>query len=163
MKLVREVDELRRVVTTWRGEGKIIGLVPTMGWFHEGHLSLMKMAREKADKVVVSLFVNPIQFGQGEDLASYPYDLTRDMQLAEKAGVDLLFAPLAEDIYPVGFQTAVSVKELTRGLCGASRPGHFDGVATVVAKLFHMVQPHMAIFGERTISSWQWFVGWSGI
>ena len=149
MKLVREVDELRRVVTTWRGEGKIIGLVPTMGWFHEGHLSLMKMAREKADKVVVSLFVNPIQFGQGEDLASYPYDLTRDMQLAEKAGVDLLFAPLAEDIYPVGFQTAVSVKELTRGLCGASRPGHFDGVATVVAKLFHMVQPHMAIFGEK--------------
>ena len=89
MKLVRKIDELTRSVTTWRTEGKIIGLVPTMGWFHEGHLSLMEMARGKANKVVVSLFVNPIQFGQGEDLASYPYDLSRDMQLAEKKGVDL--------------------------------------------------------------------------
>ena len=149
MKLVRKIDELTRTVTTWRAEGKIIGLVPTMGWFHEGHLSLMKMARGKADKVVVSLFVNPIQFGQGEDLATYPYDLSRDMQLAEKTGVDLLFAPVAEDVYPVGFQTAISVKKLTQGLCGASRPGHFDGVATVVVKLFHMVQPHLVVFGEK--------------
>ena len=120
-----------------------------MGWFHDGHLSLMEMARGKADKVVVSLFVNPIQFGQGEDLASYPHDLSRDMQLAEKTGVDLLFAPVAEDIYPPGFQTVVSVEKLTQGLCGASRPGHFDGVATVVAKLFHLVQPHLVIFGEK--------------
>jgi pantoate--beta-alanine ligase len=149
MKLVRKIDELTRSVTTWRAEGKIIGLVPTMGWFHEGHLSLMEMARRKADKVVVSLFVNPIQFGPGEDLASYPYDLSRDMQLAEKKGIDLLFAPVPEDIYPVGFQTGISVEKLTQGLCGASRPGHFDGVATVVAKLFNMVQPHLVIFGEK--------------
>jgi pantoate--beta-alanine ligase len=149
MKLVRTIDELTHIVKAWRAEGKIIGLVPTMGWFHQGHLALMEMARGRADKVVVSLFINPIQFGRGEDLSTYPYDLDRDMQLAEKAGVDLLFAPATEDIYPVGFQTAVSVKNLTQGLCGASRPDHFGGVATVVAKLFNMVQPHLAIFGEK--------------
>ena len=149
MKVVRGLDELVQTVTSWRAEGKVIGLVPTMGWFHQGHLALMEMARKKAGKVVVSLFINPIQFGPGEDLSTYPYDLARDVQLAEKTGVDLLFAPAAEDIYPVGFQTCVSVKKLTSGLCGASRPGHFDGVATVVAKLFNMVQPNLAIFGEK--------------
>jgi pantoate--beta-alanine ligase len=149
MRLVRKNDELTQIVTAWRAKGKIIGLVPTMGWFHQGHLSLMEMARRKADTVVVSLFINPIQFGQGEDLSTYPYDLGRDMQLAEKTGIDLLFAPAAEDIYPAGFQTSVSVKNLTQGLCGASRPGHFDGVATVVAKLFNLSQPHLAIFGEK--------------
>jgi pantoate--beta-alanine ligase len=149
MKLVRKIDELTHIVMAWRAEGKIIGLVPTMGWFHQGHLALMEMACGKADKVVVSLFINPIQFGQGEDLSTYPHDLARDMQLAEKTGVDLLFAPAAEDIYPAGFQTGVSVKRLAKGLCAASRPDHFDGVATVVAKLFNMVQPNLAIFGEK--------------
>jgi pantoate--beta-alanine ligase len=149
MKLVRTRDELSRIITSWRAEGKTIGLVPTMGWFHQGHLSLMSLARRKADKVVVSLFINPIQFAEGEDLSTYPHDLARDMKLAEGEGVDLLFAPAAEDMYPGEFQTAISVKKLTKGLCGASRPGHFDGVATVVAKLFNMVQPHLAIFGEK--------------
>lgn len=149
MNLVRTRDELSRIITSWRAEGKTIGLVPTMGWFHQGHLSLMALARRKADKVVVSLFINPIQFAQGEDLSTYPHDLSRDMKLAESEGVDLLFAPAAEDMYPADFQTSISVKKLTRGLCGASRPGHFDGVATVVAKLFNMVQPHLVIFGEK--------------
>jgi pantoate--beta-alanine ligase len=149
MKLVQKIDELSSIVNSWRAEGKRIGLVPTMGWFHQGHLSLMALMRRKADKVVVSLFINPIQFGQGEDLSTYPHDLSRDMQLAENENIDLLFAPVAEDVYPVDFQTRVSVKKLTQNLCGASRPGHFDGVSTVVAKLFNMVQPHLAIFGEK--------------
>lgn len=149
MKLIEKIDDLKRSVTAWRSEGKIIGLVPTMGWFHQGHLSLMKMMRGKADKVVVSLFINPIQFAPGEDLSTYPHDLERDRRLAEETGVDVLFAPRAEEIYPPGFQTAVSVKGLAQGLCGASRPGHFDGVTTVVAKLFNMVQPHLVVFGEK--------------
>lgn len=149
MKLVRTPDELSKIVNSWRAEGQRIGLVPTMGWFHQGHLSLMALARRKADKVVVSLFINPIQFGQGEDLSTYPHDLSRDMQLAESESIDLLFAPAVEDVYPVDFQTSVSVKKLTQNLCGASRPGHFDGVATVVAKLFNMAQPHLVIFGEK--------------
>jgi pantoate--beta-alanine ligase len=149
MRLARKIDALTKTVARWRAEGSVIGLVPTMGWFHQGHLSLMEMAKHKADKVVVSLFVNPIQFGQGEDFASYPHDLSRDMQLAEQTGVDLLFAPAAEEIFPSGFQTGISVKNLSQGLCGASRPGHFEGVATVVAKFFNIVQPHLAIFGEK--------------
>ncbi|MDR3631368.1 MAG: pantoate--beta-alanine ligase [Desulfocapsaceae bacterium] len=149
MKLVKTINELRNVIANWRSEGKTVGLVPTMGWFHLGHLSLMKMAKGKADKVVVSLFINPMQFGQGEDLAAYPYDLSRDMHLAEKEGVDLLFAPSSEEMYPEGFQTSITVKNLSQGLCGASRPVHFAGVATVVAKLFNMVQPDLAIFGKK--------------
>ena len=149
MKLVEEIDALRKIVALWKSEGKTIGFVPTMGWFHQGHLSLMRMAKGKAEKVVVSLFINPMQFGQGEDLAAYPYDLARDMRLAELEGVDLLFAPRKENIYPEGFQTSITVKNLAQGLCGASRPVHFSGVATVVAKLFNMVQPDLAIFGKK--------------
>lgn len=147
--MVERIDELKNTVVAWRNEEKTIGLVPTMGWFHKGHISLMEMMRKKADKVVVSLFINPKQFGQGEDLSTYPYDLERDRALAEKSGIDVLFAPKNEDIYPEGFQTSVSVNELTKGLCGASRPGHFGGVATVVTKLFNIVQPHLVIFGEK--------------
>jgi pantoate--beta-alanine ligase len=149
MKLVQRADELSAIVSVWRTQGKIIGLVPTMGWFHQGHLSLMEMALQKADKVIVSLFVNPMQFGQGEDLASYPRDLSRDFKLAEKIGIDVLFAPAVEDIYPADFQTTVSVAKLSQGLCGASRPGHFEGVTTIVAKLFNIAQPHLVIFGEK--------------
>jgi pantoate--beta-alanine ligase len=149
MRLVKKIEELRTIVAQWKSEGRRIGFVPTMGWFHQGHLSLMRMAKEKADKVVVSLFINPMQFGQGEDLATYPYDLARDMRLAEKQGVGLLFAPQSEDIYPEGFQTSIAVKTLSQGLCGASRPVHFAGVATVVAKLFNLVQPDVAIFGKK--------------
>lgn len=149
MRVVESVHELREIVTSWKKDCKIVGLVPTMGWFHQGHLSLMETMRKRADRVVVSLFVNPMQFGQGEDLSRYPQDLERDRLLAQKTGIDMIFAPNVNDIYPEGYQTTVLVRELTKGLCGASRPGHFDGVATVVAKLFNMVQPDLAIFGEK--------------
>lgn len=132
-----------------RAEGGTICLVPTMGFFHEGHLALMRKAGEIADAVVVSLFVNPMQFGVGEDLARYPRAFERDAELAAATGVAVLFAPTAEEVYPAGFRTRVSVSGLTETLCGLSRPGHFDGVTTVVAKLFHMVKPHLAIFGAK--------------
>ncbi len=149
MKVIDKVPELREILSLWKKEGKVVGLVPTMGWFHEGHLSLMRLARKKADKVIVTLFVNPIQFGPSEDLESYPRDLERDRKLAEHTGADVLFFPAVEDMYPSGYQTKVVVKELTQCLCGASRPGHFDGVTTVVSKLFNLTQPDIAVFGEK--------------
>ncbi|MCD6363673.1 MAG: pantoate--beta-alanine ligase [Synergistetes bacterium] len=124
-------------------------LVPTMGYFHEAHLSLMRLGRKLCDKLVVSVFVNPIQFGPSEDFERYPRDLERDRKLAEKVGVDVLFAPSVDDMYPEGFQTYVEVKELSKPMCGASRPGHFRGVTTVVLKLFNIVKPHVAIFGLK--------------
>lgn len=120
-----------------------------MGAFHEGHVSLMRSACKNNDIVVVSIFVNPIQFGRGEDFDSYPRDLPGDLAQAERAGVDLAFTPSAEAIYPKGFQTYVDVTELTEGLCGASRPGHFHGVTTLVAKLFNLIRPHRAYFGQK--------------
>ena len=149
MKLIQDRQEMTTLAATWRGQGLKIALVPTMGWFHAGHLALMHEARQRADRVVVSLFVNPIQFGQGEDLAAYPRDLLRDMELAAGEGIDVLYAPVVSDMYPAGFQTTVRVAELGRGLCGASRPGHFDGVCTVVMKLFSQTQAHLAVFGEK--------------
>jgi len=149
MKLVQSRAEMAGLSARWRGEGRKIALVPTMGWFHAGHLALMRHARQRGDRVVVSLFVNPIQFGPGEDLAAYPRDLQRDMELAAGVGVDALYAPCATDMYPPGFQTTIRVAELGKGLCGASRPGHFDGVCTVVMKLFQQVRPHLAVFGEK--------------
>lgn len=141
------------VMAAWadrvRAEARTICLVPTMGFFHEGHLALMRRAGEIADAVVVSLFVNPMQFGVGEDLARYPRAFERDAELAAATGVAVLFAPTAEEVYPEGFRTRVSVGGLTETLCGLSRPGHFDGVTTVVAKLFHMVKPHLAVFGAK--------------
>jgi len=126
-----------------------IGFVPTMGAFHDGHLSLFRAAREENETVVVSLFVNPAQFGPGEDLASYPRDVERDLPLGEKAGVDVLFKPHPDEIYPPGFQTWVEVEELGRGLEGEFRPGHFRGVATVCLKLFNLVRPQRAYFGQK--------------
>lgn len=126
-----------------------IGLVPTMGAFHEGHLSLLRAARDENDTVVVSLFVNPAQFGRGEDLARYPRDEGRDLELAEEARVDVLFAPKADEIYPHGFQTWVEVEELGSGLEGEVRPGHFRGVATVCLKLFNLVRPQRGYFGQK--------------
>lgn len=132
-----------------RRSGKTIAFVPTMGFLHPGHLSLMEKGKSLADHVVVSIFINPTQFGPNEDLSAYPKDETRDLEMTRKAGVDAVFLPDANQIYPEGFQTVVSLKFLPGHLCGLSRPGHFDGVATVVTKLLGIVRPHKAIFGEK--------------
>ena len=150
MNTVRTVADLRKALTPHRRAGRTIGLVPTMGAFHEGHLSLMRRARETADVVVVSLFVNPAQFGAGEDLASYPRDEAADAAMAEAEGVDVLFAPPVEEVYPDGFATSVRVDGITETLEGERRGReHFDGVTTVVAKLFNMVGPDVAFFGQK--------------
>jgi pantoate--beta-alanine ligase len=147
MRTVRTVADLRAALAR---DGRTIALVPTMGAFHAGHLSLIRAARERCDVVVVSLFVNPTQFGPGEDLAGYPRDEARDAALAAAEGVAVLFAPPPEEVYPEGFATTVHVAaELTDTLEGARRPGHFDGVATVVAKLLNIVQPDVAVFGRK--------------
>ena len=132
-----------------RAAGRRVALVPTMGYLHEGHLSLVREARRRADVVVVSLFVNKIQFNDAKDFDSYPRDLARDAGMLEGAGTDVLFAPAHDDMYPRGFRTRVEVDGITERLCGAFRPGHFRGVTTVVAKLFHATRPHVAIFGEK--------------
>ena len=149
MITVTAPSEIQKLAQKYRSQGLTIGLVPTMGWFHEGHLSLMRRARESADRVIVTLFVNPIQFGPNEDLDSYPHDLDRDCRLAEKNGVDVVFAPEKGNMYRQGFSSTVSVSGLTSSLCGTSRPGHFDGVTTVVAKLFNLTLPHFVVFGEK--------------
>jgi pantoate--beta-alanine ligase len=149
MKLVTSPAAVQAYSQELRTNGLTIGLVPTMGWFHDGHLALMRKAKALADKVIVSLFVNPMQFGPAEDLDNYPYDLDRDCGLAEELGVDLLYAPDKDAMYSDVFATTVHVEGLTSGLCGGDRPGHFDGVTTVVAKLFNQTQPHLAVFGEK--------------
>ncbi|MCD7904891.1 MAG: pantoate--beta-alanine ligase [Clostridiales bacterium] len=149
MKILKTVSEVKEQVKLWRGEGLTIGLVPTMGWLHEGHLSLIKNARENNGRVVVSDFVNPLQFGPNEDFDNYPRDLDRDAGLCEKAGVDVIFAPSVEEMYPEGFCSYVDMNGLTGGLCGKSRPIHFRGVQTVVNKLFNIVTPDNAYFGEK--------------
>ena len=152
MKVITDRDDLRNVLAAGRLNGRTVGLVPTMGSFHEGHLALMSAARESTDLVVVSLFVNPTQFGEREDLDSYPADLSRDRGLAEAAGVDVLWTPSREDMYPPGFSTWVEVDGLTDVLCGSpERRGsaHFRGVTTVVTKLFNTVRPDVAFFGQK--------------
>jgi pantoate--beta-alanine ligase len=149
VRTIRTIEQLRAELRPHRHGGRTIGLVPTMGAFHAGHVSLMERARAETDVVVVSLFVNPTQFGPSEDLAAYPRDEARDAAIAASAGVDVLFAPPVEGVYPDGFQTTVTVGELAQPLEGAQRPGHFDGVATVVTKLLNMVQPDVAFFGQK--------------
>lgn len=149
MDIVADLQEMQARAAHWRSQGLKIAFVPTMGYFHQGHLSLMAYGRKVGDRLVVSLFVNPTQFGPTEDLDRYPRDLERDAKMTEDVGVDVLFTPTAEQMYPPGYQTYVDVEEMTKGLCGASRPGHFRGVATVVCKLFNIVMPHTAIFGEK--------------
>ena len=149
MIVVEQTDELFSLIGDWKKQGLRLALVPTMGYFHEGHLSLMKEAKRRADKTVVSLFVNPRQFGPNEDLEKYPRNLASDTKLAEGEHVDILFFPSNEVMYPEGYQTTIAVPGLSHMLCGKSRPGHFDGVATVVAKLFNLVQPDIAIFGRK--------------
>ncbi|RMD70620.1 MAG: pantoate--beta-alanine ligase, partial [Gammaproteobacteria bacterium] len=150
MQTLHTIASLRQQTGGWREKGRQIAFVPTMGNLHRGHMALVERGRQIADRLVVSIFVNPLQFGPGEDYARYPRTLEQDaLQLAE-AGVDLLFAPSAEEMYPQGKRhTQVVVPGLSDILCGASRPGHFQGVATVVAKLFNLVQPHVALFGEK--------------
>jgi pantoate--beta-alanine ligase len=143
------IAEVRREVQAARKEGKRIGFVPTMGYLHSGHTSLVEKARQSCDFVVMSIFVNPLQFGPNEDFARYPRDIERDKKIAGAAGVDLLFTPPVEEMYPEKVLTTVSVAQVSEPLCGKSRPGHFDGVATVVLKLFQIVQPDAAFFGQK--------------
>ncbi|WP_137822639.1 pantoate--beta-alanine ligase [Pseudomonas sp. D(2018)] len=151
MITVKTVRELRAAVARARSEGKRIGFVPTMGNLHAGHIALVEKASQRADFVVASIFVNPLQFGPSEDLAKYPRTLVADQEQLVAAGCQLLFHPDVEEIYPDGMegQTRVNVPLVSEGLCGGSRPGHFEGVATVVSKLFNMVQPDLAVFGEK--------------
>ena len=148
-----DIIRLPAEMTAWSNKmitaGKSIALMPTMGYFHEGHLRLMRLAAKEADCVVVSIFVNPIQFGPNEDFESYPRDMESDLAKAEEQNVDLLFAPSVDEMYPGGSQTKIIVEKVTKYLCGLSRPGHFDGVTTVVVKLFNIAKPHIAIFGEK--------------
>lgn len=149
LEQISTIAEMRVHIKEARRQGKTIGMVPTMGYLHEGHLSLVKAAREKCDLVVMSIFVNPLQFGPNEDFERYPRDIDRDRDLAKSAGVDLLFTPEVNEMYPKPMLTNVSVSNVTELLCGKSRPGHFDGVATVVTKLFQIVQPDYAFFGQK--------------
>lgn len=149
MKIVHSVKEVRDIVKQWRKQGLSVGFVPTMGYLHDGHGSLVEMASKENHKVVVSIFVNPIQFGPKEDFSSYPRDLERDGKIVEAAGGDLIFNPSNEEMYLGDFSTYVDMNGITEGLCGAKRPGHFRGVCTVVTKLFNIVLPDKAYFGEK--------------
>jgi pantoate--beta-alanine ligase len=149
MKIIEEIDEMQQLAQAVRAVGTPIYLVPTMGYLHEGHASLMREGRRQGGFLVTSIFVNPAQFGAGEDFAAYPRDLERDAKIATAAGVDVIFAPSAAAMYPAGYQTYTEVEMLSLPLCGANRPGHFRGVTTVVGKLFNIVQPHAALFGMK--------------
>lgn len=148
-EILRTPAAMRARSEDLRRDGKKIAVVPTMGALHEGHLTLLRAARAQADIVILTIFVNPTQFGPTEDLAKYPRDEDGDLALAKTCGIDLAYCPTAEAMYPAGAQTFIEVRELQQPMCGASRPGHFAGVATVVAKLFHATLPHVAVFGEK--------------
>lgn len=151
MKTIENISRMSTFVKMMKKEGKSIGLVPTMGYLHEGHASLLKAAKKHTDVVVMSIFVNPKQFGPNEDFEKYPRDLRRDEEMAREAGVDVIFYPSLEDMYPDDYATYVTVEMLTSKLCGESRPGHFSGVATVVTKLFNIVRPDVAYFGQKDL------------
>ena len=146
---IKSIEEMQKIAKAYKRNGKTVGFVPTMGYLHEGHVSLIRCAKKENDIVVVSIFVNPLQFGKNEDLDKYPRDMKRDLTICNNEGVDMVFTPSYEEMYPEGFQTYVIVEELTKGLCGDYRPGHFKGVTTVVAKLFNIVKPDRAYFGKK--------------
>jgi len=149
MQVINSVFDMQSTAADLRSKDRLIGLVPTMGALHEGHLSLVRLAKERADTVVVSIFVNPTQFGPNEDFANYPRDLPHDLELCEQAGADLVFAPTVDELYPKGYSTFVTEELISKPLCGQSRPTHFRGVTTVVAKLFNIVRPDLAVFGQK--------------
>lgn len=149
MEIIETVKDMQAYSEAQRRQGKKVAFVPTMGYFHEGHLDLMRIGRKIGDRLVISIYVNPTQFGPKEDLAKYPRDFERDRQMAESVGVDVIFYPPNEEMYPENYQTYVTVEDVSNNLCGLSRPGHFRGVATVCCKLFNMVKPHVAVFGKK--------------
>jgi pantoate--beta-alanine ligase len=149
MKVITKIAEMQKEADRLRMQGKKIGLVPTMGYLHEGHLSLIREAKKRSDVVVMSIFVNPTQFGPDEDFEDYPRDFNRDVELAKSVGCDIIFYPDAKDVYPVPYLTYVEVEKITKVLCGVSRSTHFRGVTTIIAKLFNIVKPHLAIFGQK--------------
>ncbi|MBN2419391.1 MAG: pantoate--beta-alanine ligase, partial [Deltaproteobacteria bacterium] len=149
MEIIETVGRMQERAEEIRLSQKKIGLFPTLGFLHEGHLELIKQGREKADILVMSLFVNPTQFGPNEDFDKYPRDIEGDIKKAKNGGVDIVFLPSPGEMYPDGFQSSVKVKTITNFLCGSSRPGHFEGVTTVVAKLFNIIKPHFALFGQK--------------
>ncbi len=149
MEIIETVSEMQMMSDAFRAAGQTIAFVPTMGFLHEGHLELMRVAKQNSDKLIVSIFVNPTQFGPNEDYEQYPKDTEGDLEKARGVGVDVAFMPTAKEMYPEGAQTKIRVERVTDHLCGLSRPGHFDGVTTVVAKLFNATKPHIAVFGQK--------------
>ena len=149
MEIIHTIGALKERVATWKSSGLSVGLVPTMGYLHDGHASLMRHAVHENDRVIVSIFINPIQFGANEDLGRYPQDIERDKDLCIQAGVDVIFNPSPSEMYPAGFYTYIDMSVVTDGLCGAKRPGHFRGVCTVVLKLFNITKPDKAYFGQK--------------
>ena len=149
MRLVKTIAETKKIIRLEKNKGKTIGFVPTMGYLHKGHLSLVHIARRKSEFLVVSIFVNPTQFSPDEDLKKYPWDIKRDLKLLKQEGTDLVFYPSVKQIYPSDYKTYVQVKELSKLLCGVSRPHHFQGVTTVVLKLFNIIEPDIAVFGQK--------------
>lgn len=149
MQVIESINEMQALAISLRSKGQLVGFVPTLGYLHEGHLSLVETAKSRADKVVVSIFINPTQFGANEDYGSYPRDMERDLALCREAGVDVVFVPRMEEMYPSGYSTYVVEETITKVMCGVSRPHHFRGVTTVVAKLFNVVRPDVAVFGQK--------------
>ncbi len=149
MKVIDTVEQMQKESEVFRAASHIIALVPTMGFLHEGHLELMRVAKKHSDKLIMSLFVNPAQFGPSEDYEEYPKDTKGDLEKAREVGVDVVFMPAVQEMYPEGYQTKVKVAKVTQHLCGLARPDHFDGVTTVVAKLFNSTRPHLAVFGQK--------------
>jgi len=149
MEVIEKTDGMQQKAEELRLAGKVLGFVPTMGFFHEGHLELMRVAKKHCDVVIISIFVNPMQFGPKEDLTAYPRDLEGDLAKARQVGVDIAFVPTVDQIYTEDFESRVSVEKVTKHLCGLSRPTHFDGVTTIVAKLFNITKPHLAVFGQK--------------